>query len=99
MDEATPPGDAGVAIASAPMAGPPDPAHIMQVGMGFMASKTLLSAVELELFTRLGDDSITGAELADRLELDSRAVPDFPDALVALGVLDRDGDGGDARYR
>jgi len=67
--------------------------------MGFMGSKTLLGAVELELFTRLGDDSITGAELADRLELDSRAVPDFPDALVALGVLDRDGDGGDARYR
>ena len=31
-----------------------DPSHIMQVGMGFWASKTLLSAVELELFTELG---------------------------------------------
>ena len=30
-----------------------DPSQIMQVGTGFMASKTLLSAVELELFTRL----------------------------------------------
>jgi hypothetical protein len=28
-----------------------DPAHIMQVGMGFCGSKTLLSAVELGLFT------------------------------------------------
>jgi hypothetical protein len=28
---------------------PIDPSHIMQVGMGFWASKTLLSAVELEL--------------------------------------------------
>jgi len=27
--------------------------HIMQIGMGFMASKTLLSAVEMELFTEL----------------------------------------------
>ena len=28
-----------------------DPSHIMQVGMGFWPSKTVLSAVELELFT------------------------------------------------
>jgi SAM-dependent methyltransferase len=76
-----------------------DPSHIMQIGTGFMASKTLLSAVELELFTRLGGDAMTGAEIAEQLGLDARAVPDFPDALVALGLLDRDGEGGDARYR
>ena len=76
-----------------------DPGHIMQVGTGFMGSKTLLSAVELELFTKLGDEALTGAELGDRLGLDARAIPDFPDALVALGVLDRDGDGPEARYR
>ena len=64
----------------------PDPAHIMQVGTGFMASKTLLSAVELELFTALGDGALTSAELREKLGLDARAVPDFPDALVALGV-------------
>jgi predicted O-methyltransferase YrrM len=77
----------------------PDPAHIMQVGMGFMGSSTLLSAVELELFTALGSEGLTGAELQAKLGLDDRAVPDFPDALVALGVLDRDGEGSDARYR
>ena len=77
----------------------PDPGHIMQVGTGFMASKTVLSAVELELFTVLGGDALTSAELRDRLGLDARAVPDFPDALVALGLLDRDGEGTDARYR
>ena len=32
-----------------------DPSHIMQVGMGFFASKTLLSAIELGLFTELAD--------------------------------------------
>jgi hypothetical protein len=29
------------------------PDHILQVGLGFWASKTLLSAVEMELFTEL----------------------------------------------
>ena len=61
-----------------------DPAEIMQVGMGFWASKTLLSAVELELFTELGGDALTAAEIADALGLHERATPDFPDALVAL---------------
>ena len=76
-----------------------DPSHIMQVGMGFWGSKTLLSAVELELFSRLGSDAMTGAEIAETLGLHARAVPDFPDALVALDLLDREGEGSDARYR
>jgi hypothetical protein len=29
----------------------PSPEHILQVGLGFWASKTLLSAVEMEVFT------------------------------------------------
>jgi hypothetical protein len=75
------------------------PAHIMQVGMGFFASKTVLSAVELELFTKLGSDGMSGPQIADALGLHARAIPDFPDALVALGLLDRDGGGDEARYR
>ena len=76
-----------------------DPSHIMQVGMGFWASKTVLSAVELELFTRLGGDAMTAAEIAEALGLHARAVPDFPDALVALELLDREGEGSQALYR
>ena len=75
-----------------------DPSHIMQVGMGFFASKTLLSAVELELFTELAKQPMTGAEIVRTLGLNPRAVPDFPDALVALRFLARAGDGPDARY-
>ena len=67
--------------------------------MGFWASKTLLSAVELELFTKLGGDAMTAAEIAEALGLHERAVPDFPDALVALQLLDREGDGSAAVYR
>ena len=76
----------------------PDPSHIMQVGMGFFMSKTLLSAVELELFTQLGADALTGEEIGTRLDLHPRAIADFLDLLVALRLLDRDGDGMGARY-
>jgi hypothetical protein len=76
-----------------------DPSEIMQIGMGFWASKTLLSAVELELFTELGREPMSSPRMAEALGLHARAVPDFPDALVALGLLDREGDGSEALYR
>jgi ubiquinone/menaquinone biosynthesis C-methylase UbiE len=71
----------------------------MDVGMGFWPAKTLLSAVELGLFTKLGAQSITAGELRSALGLHQRAVPDFLDALVALRFLDRDGEGPQALYR
>lgn len=75
------------------------PSRIMEVGLGFWPAKTLLSAVELGLFTKLGSNSMTGRELQDQLGLSARANPDFFDALVALRFLERDGDGSVARYR
>jgi len=74
------------------------PAQILQVGMGFWASKTLLSAVELGLFTELGSRALTGSELQSALGLHPRATYDFLDALVALGFLAREGTGREARY-
>ena len=82
-----------------PPQGQLDPGHIMQVGMGFFASKTVLSAVELELFTQLGGGALSGAELGGRLGLDPSRIDDFLDALVALQFLHRDGDGTAAVYR
>ncbi len=75
-----------------------DPSQIMQVGMGFFASKTLLSAVELGLFSELAKAPLTASEIARTLGLHPRAVPDFPDALVALKLLRRNGDGADGLY-
>ena len=51
------------------------------------------------MFTALGDESLSASELAASLELRSRAVYDFLDGLVALGLLERQGLGADARYR
>lgn len=66
------------------------PAAIMQLGLGFWASKTLLSGVELGLFTELAEGPLDGEELRRRLGLHPRSARDFFDALVALGMLQRD---------
>jgi hypothetical protein len=76
-----------------------DASHIMEVGAGFWPAKTLLSAVELDLFSLLGGASMPGEEVGARLALHPRAIYDFLDALVALGFLERDGEGTDGRYR
>lgn len=67
------------------------PAKIMQLGFGFMGSKTLLSAIELGLFTELAKGSLDTDALAKRLNLHPRSARDFFDALVALGMLRRTG--------
>lgn len=66
-----------------------DPGPIMQLGTAYWASKTLLSAVELGLFTVLGDGPLGADAIKARLGLHPRSALDFLDALVALGMLDR----------
>jgi len=75
-----------------------DPSHIMQIGMGFWASKTLLTAVKLELFTQLATQSLSGKEIKHRLGLHDRGLYDFLDALVALGFLLKKGNKETAVY-
>src|SRR5258708_3817141 len=75
-----------------------DASHIIEVGAGFWPAKTLLSAVELDLFGLLGGASMSGEEVGARLGLHPRVIYDFLDALVALRFLERDGEGTDGRY-
>ena len=82
------------ATVPAPVAGSistPNPQHILQNGLGFWASKTLLSAVEMEVFTELARGPEEEQTLAGRLGLHPRSSRDFLDALVALGFLERNG--------
>ena len=76
-----------------------DPSRIIETGFAFWPSQVLLSAVSLELFTRLGDEALNAKDLGQRLGLHERARRDFFDALLALGFLERDGDGSNAHYR
>jgi hypothetical protein len=43
---------------------PVDPSRILEIGTGFWASKTLLSVVELRLFTHLGEAGPASAGIA-----------------------------------
>ncbi|MFZ0878806.1 MAG: methyltransferase dimerization domain-containing protein, partial [Candidatus Acidiferrales bacterium] len=67
----------------------PELDHIMQTGLAFWASKTLLSAIEMEIFTELAKNPEDLATLTGRLGLHPRSARDFLDALVALGFLER----------
>jgi hypothetical protein len=69
----------------------PSPDRIFQLGFGFWATKTLLTAVEVGLFTELAKKPMTVEEVTKRFAFHPRSVRDFLDALVALGMLQRKG--------
>jgi SAM-dependent methyltransferase len=73
------------------MAEPVSPGGIMQLGIAFWGSKVLLSAVELGLFTELATGPKNTDEIRERLGLHERSTRDFIDALVALKMLNRQG--------
>lgn len=66
------------------------PDHILQTGLAFWASKTLLTAVEMEIFTDLAKHPGDLASVQGRMGLHPRGARDFLDALVALGFLKRE---------
>jgi hypothetical protein len=65
----------------------------MQLGLGFWASKTLLSAVELGLFSELAKGPLPAEAVGERFNLHTRSLRDFLDALVSLRMLERDAEG------
>ena len=74
------------------MAPQPTPERILQLGLAFWGSKALLSAVELEVFSRLAAGPLSVEELRAELGIDERGALDFFDALTALGMLKREGE-------
>jgi O-methyltransferase domain/Dimerisation domain len=64
---------------------------IEKLAFGFMASKVLLSAVEFGLFTELAKGALDASAVGARLGLHPRSIRDFLDALLALGMLERNG--------
>jgi hypothetical protein len=71
------------------------PDRIFELASAYWASRTLLSAVDLGVFAALAEGPLPGETLRARLGMHGRGADDFFDALVALGMLDRDAD----RYR
>src|SRR5436309_9414423 len=69
------------------------PSKIMQIGMGFWASKTMLTAVNVELFTLLAPAALSEKQIKEKLGFacSDRHVFDWLDTLVSLGFLEREG--------
>ncbi len=74
------------------MSQPLTPERILQTGLAFWPSKTLLSAIEMGVFTELATGPEPFAALSGRLGLHPRSARDFLDTLVALGFLMRTAD-------
>jgi hypothetical protein len=70
----------------------PSPEKILQTGLAFWPSKTLLSAIEMGVFSELARGPEPFAALSGRLGLHPRSARDFLDTLVALGFLQRTDD-------
>ncbi|MGX9788428.1 methyltransferase [Mycobacterium sp. MMS18-G62] len=70
---------------------PLDPGRILDMGLAFWQSKTLMSAIELGVFTELAKAPLNADELRQRIGIHERSALDFFDALVALRMLERDG--------
>jgi hypothetical protein len=67
------------------------PDRILHTGLAFWPSKTLLSAIEMGVFTELARGPERFDALRSRLGLHPRSARDFLDTLVALGFLSRTG--------
>ncbi len=66
--------------------------RIAQIAFGFYAARTLLSAVELGVFSVLAERGPLDLEaLRQAIGIHPRGARDFFDALVAMKLLDRDG--------
>ncbi len=65
------------------------PDDIMQLAVGFQRSRILLTAYELGLFSVLGDEEKTSADVADELGTDARATDRLMNALCVMGLLEK----------
>lgn len=64
---------------------------VLEEVRSFLKSRVILSAAELDLFTRLHRRQATGDALADELGCDRRALTRLLDCLVALQLLVKEG--------
>ncbi|MBZ5657743.1 MAG: methyltransferase domain-containing protein [Acidobacteriia bacterium] len=67
------------------------PDRLDQMIRGYMSSRCILTALELDLFTAVGDGA-TAAQIGTRINANVRAVGMLLNALVALGLLSKSHD-------
>lgn len=66
--------------------------QILSLARGFMESRIVLTAAELDLFTVLGPDPLSLEEILERKQADPRGLTILLDALAAMGLLVKEGE-------
>ncbi|MGA9899680.1 MAG: methyltransferase [Terriglobales bacterium] len=67
------------------------PDRVDQMIRGYMPSRCILTALELDIFTAVGDGA-SAEQIGTRIHANARAVGMLLNALVALGLLSKSGD-------
>ena len=67
------------------------PDRLEQLVRGFMPSRCVLTALDLDIFTAVGDGS-NAEQIGTRIHANARAVQMLLNALVSLGLLSKSGD-------
>lgn len=70
---------------------PLSPGMILDIVNGFQESRILLTAIQLEVFSRLGCEKLTSNEIAHQIQADTRATDRLLNALTAMGLLQKAG--------
>jgi predicted O-methyltransferase YrrM len=72
--------------------------EILEIGSGYWKSKALLCAVGFDLFSFLDNGAADMQKISTDLGLHPKGLRDLLDALVAMKILQRNGNGDDAAY-
>jgi len=65
--------------------------HLLEISGHYWKTCTLHASVKLDLFTQLGEQELTGEDIAAKLQADARAVDMLAGALTAMGLLIKKG--------
>jgi hypothetical protein len=66
--------------------------QILEIAGKFAESKSVMTAVEIGLFTHLHDTAETAREISEKLSLHERAAVDYLHLLLRLGLLEKNGE-------
>jgi SAM-dependent methyltransferase len=75
------------------------PEEIFEVAFAYMKSKALFAGLHLGVFDALGDDARSFSELLEQTGAEERGLTTLLTAMVSIGLIQREGDGEDERYR
>ncbi|MFO7751263.1 MAG: methyltransferase [Desulfobacteraceae bacterium] len=71
---------------------PVNPGNLLALSGAYWQTCALHAGVKLDLFSAIGRERCTGQELAEKLDLDARALFMLLNALCAMGLLTKKGD-------